>query len=50
VHRQTDQRQQQDAFLGTIDGSNTMLVLAGADGQIKGRDPTLLLLAGRWFG
>jgi hypothetical protein len=33
-------------FLGMIDSSNTMLLLAGAGGQIDDRDTTLLLLAG----
>ena len=33
-------------FLGMINGSNTMLLLAGADGLINGRDTGLLLLAG----
>jgi hypothetical protein len=37
-------------FLGMIDGCNTMLLLAGAGGLIKGRDTTLCLSAGRRFG
>jgi hypothetical protein len=36
-------------FLGMINGSNTTLLLAGADGLIDGGDMVLLLLAGRWF-
>jgi hypothetical protein len=32
-------------FFGMIDGGNTTLLLAGAGGQINGRDTTLLLLA-----
>jgi hypothetical protein len=37
-------------FLGMIDGGNTMLLLAGMDGLINGRDTALLLLAGQRFG
>jgi hypothetical protein len=37
-------------FLGMIDGGNTTLLLAGADGLIDGRDMALLLSAGQWFG
>ncbi len=37
-------------FLGMIDGGNTTLLLAGADGLINGRDKTLLLSAGQRFG
>ncbi len=37
-------------FLGMIDGSNTMLLLAGVGGLINSRDTTLLLLAGQRFG
>jgi hypothetical protein len=37
-------------FLGMINGGNTALLLAGAGGLIKGRDTTLLLLAGQRFG
>jgi hypothetical protein len=37
-------------FLGMINRGNTMLLLAGADGLIDGRDTALLLLAGWWFG
>jgi hypothetical protein len=37
-------------FLGMINGSNTMLLLAGAGGQIDGRDTMLLLLAGQKIG
>jgi hypothetical protein len=33
-------------FLGMIDGGNTRLLLADADGLIDGRDTALLLLAG----
>ncbi len=33
-------------FLGMIDGGNTTLLLAGADGLIDGGDTALLLLAG----
>jgi hypothetical protein len=33
-------------FLGMIDGDNTTLLLAGADGLIVGGDTALLLLAG----
>jgi hypothetical protein len=33
-------------FLGMIGGSNTTLLLAGADELINGRDTVLLLLAG----
>jgi hypothetical protein len=32
-------------FLGMIDGGNTTLLLAGADGLIDGGDTALLLLA-----
>jgi hypothetical protein len=37
-------------FFGMINGGNTTLLLAGAGGQIDGRDMMLLLSAGRWFG
>jgi hypothetical protein len=37
-------------FLGMIDGGNTTLLLAGANGLIDGGDTALLLLAGQWFG
>jgi hypothetical protein len=37
-------------FFGMIDGGNTMLLLAGADGLINGGDTALLLLAGQQFG
>jgi hypothetical protein len=37
-------------FLGMIDGSNTTLILAGANGLINGGDTALLLLAGQQFG
>jgi hypothetical protein len=37
-------------FLGMIDGSNTTLLLVGADGLINGRDTALLFLAGQQFG
>jgi hypothetical protein len=37
-------------FLSMINGGNTTLLLAGADGLIDGGDTKLLLLAGRWFG
>jgi hypothetical protein len=37
-------------FLGMIDGGNTTLLLAGADGLIDGGDTALLLSAGRRFG
>jgi hypothetical protein len=37
-------------FYGMIDGSNTMVLLAGAGGLINGRDTTLLLSAGQRFG
>ncbi len=37
-------------FLGMIDGSNTTLILAGADGPIDSRDTALLLSAGQRFG
>jgi hypothetical protein len=33
-------------FLGMINGGDTTLLLAGAGGQIDGRDMTLLLSAG----
>jgi hypothetical protein len=33
-------------FLGMINGGNTTLLLAGADGLIDGGDTALLLLAG----
>jgi hypothetical protein len=37
-------------FLGMIDGSNTTILLAGANGLIDGGDTALLLLAGQQFG
>jgi hypothetical protein len=37
-------------FLGMIDSSNTTLLLAGLGGLINGRDTTLLLSVGQWFG
>jgi hypothetical protein len=37
-------------FLGMINGGNTTLLLAGADGRIDGGDMALLLLAGQRFG
>jgi hypothetical protein len=37
-------------FLGTIDGGNITLLLAGANGLIHGGDTALLLSAGRRFG
>jgi hypothetical protein len=33
-------------FVGMIDGGNTMLLLAGNDGLIDGRDTAILLSAG----
>ncbi len=37
-------------FLGMINSGNTTLLLAGMGGLIDGKDTTLLLLAGWWFG
>jgi hypothetical protein len=37
-------------FLGMIDGGNTTLLLAGADGRINSGDMALLLSADPWFG
>jgi hypothetical protein len=37
-------------FLGMINGGNTTLLLAGANGLINGGDTALLLLAGQRFG
>jgi hypothetical protein len=37
-------------FLGMIDGGDTTLLLAGANGRIDGRDTMLLLLASQRLG
>ena len=46
VQQRVSMRGRTDHFLGMIDGSNTTILLAGADGLINGRDMMLLLSAG----